>query len=712
MAKIPSAPPLPFHYSSSQPKSSYSAPQIKSGSKTPDNGRMSSLEKKKDATNIVNFSGLGRGVWTSKLPPSAIVSQEYKSGGTFHVRDAALNEICLFVPSSSKQETENDKAIEKAARGEDAPILKQDMEERNIRMDAAVAALSRYSKGYIKDIHTDIVKKLKQANPSQSQEKITLHLVRSRRAEYTEDMTINFLSMAMQSELTDALTAQEAERQKGGGDLPKIEFEDIKTCIELHRFEHSDDPFDHFGQQGCFDTSEIRKGDHVVIVDDHAKEGGNTLSMAAALKEAGAIPISAAALTITKASFTTDPSNPQLTLSEETSKLLHKTFPSLGKGKSVVEKQLEKHGMSFETLTNQEAMMLIEQAKNLTSDTIVGKLKKSLEKRKVVDPIPIEEKHIDDWDDFLRPRKPNNFKFMHNTLAICAPTHPLIQKIAVVTEKIRNDKTHEYKEGMPKLCMKMDAFWAYAVEKDFGSAQMVRDLVDNMSGIDPELAKELDKAGKKEKEKIVNMLTSEFNRQYKQTIQPSVDESNIARHNNRQQTIKLPYEGDDAPKLELGEGIEEFLMKNRTPNKKIGVITNSEDSDIAHEINKMGIAHLFDWRAGVKEGPVVTADGIEKIGRLLSKPDQTRLKEMLRQFPGALNATLILGGDQVKDITQGRNLPEEEHGGSIIGIISNPAHQKMVDSVTSTLRITDKKGNTVDFPVYGMRSMVDVDSIG
>jgi hypothetical protein len=587
---------------------------------------------------------VGSGARNNFLPQAAVsaiyVSDETASE-SYHRRDPELNKLPVFFSSFEETEVFGEQGhllgtIERTAKGEaisetakhstparsktgekDPPLSTQDKQEREIRAQAATAIFDRYSGKYAEKLHNHVLGELRELIKSgkmdPSLNKITVNIVRPEREMYLDDFKIDFLSLMAQTELTEILNGIEARRLKNGTkdnhtDLPKIEFKDLKNCISLHRTDNSSTSrLGNIAEDGYFDASQIEEDDIAIITDDRTTSGGTILSMAAALKGAGAHVLGAAVPAAHPLCF-------QLGLSQDAARLLDSTVQSWDK-KGAVKAQLAKIGKSFDTLTNQEALTLIAyavdpeneealeqfrevedrlnvqaqlkkagiplerltdqdinnlidkarkpgdlealklakstedkldtlkadlkihgellgdqgiqgvldkegsldgilQQKQWTPAQVVQELEKVRASRKIVEPVPINEVHISDWDAYLRERKNLNYKLFYNTLAVCSDERfgtyrPLIKKIFEVADSMRKKleatpaEEREHRDDMPEVFREMGDFYDFAMQDDFGCRKMVTDLVDNLSGADDAFkdvfSSEMSEAEKKEK---------------------------------------------------------------------------------------------------------------------------------------------------------------------------------------------------------------------
>jgi hypothetical protein len=744
----------------------------------------------------------------SSFLPKNVTSPTYVSldeaRAQYHVRDPELNNIPLFssryeepeshaidaLPAEEQEQKKGFHAVKMIAKGAEfvhretgesifsnpavgatnPPLSMQDKQERELRAKAGTIVLSQYSGKFIKDLYDNVLKQLKGSGLSDSQEKITVHLVRPVRARRLDDYVINFLSLTTQSELKDALNAEEVRRQKSKtgeespGDLPEIEFSDFKNCIELHRTEDSASPLGRIAQQGYFDTSEIGENDKVVIVDDYAS-GSTFLPMATALEQAGAHVLAAAALDAHPYLASAAP-DASFALSKDVRNLLDDTFPA--RHKRCLETQLKKMGMSFDTLTNHEAMTLIacatdpgnEQAlenfrtvertltrteeesspleavlqqKRLSPNQMVAELENVRSARKTVESVPIEEKHIFDYDDCVRERKRLNYQLFDNALAICKHSEhgtnfPLIGEIFDTLRAVQelsethqgqtdelkgNQESEERQLGngrsqiairkretqrlltrqdremrvlcgvqdgaphvMPKICMSMKAFAEYSMENDFGCLKMVDDLIDHLSGMDPSLGQRISGNGSTGNQMETSMqeqgIRNILKAEFARQYKQLIQSPQPENRISRLEEAGAPYPG---VKLEFMKGAEALLDQLMRPNTRVYLNSNSEHTDIRKElhsllVNGLPLMEFFDGFSGVQEGHIFNENGeIVKIGRLNEKDDPTRSKELLERDPGGHDAPLISWGDRGKDITQIENIP---HDGEKEGRLVHP----------------------------------------
>ena len=653
-----------------------------------------------------------------QLPASARSSAPIDDDVKFHVRDPALNQLPLFF-SAFDTEIASAETLKTLPRHEqdfhavrmigkrfidtktgnsfypDATIGKanptlplQNRPVREIRSQAATATFDRYKGTYIRDLYQFLVKKLGVPPSTSNGEPTvhTVHLVRPGRGIYANDTTINFLSLATQAQLTDTLNTLEATQAKAEKRKLQIEFCDIKQGIVVSRTARSNaSPIGRLVQQGYFDTSEIKPGDNIVIADDHTQAGATILVMAAALKQAGAQVLAAVTPTV-------HPFCAQLGLSDNVKQLLDATLKKWDENNSV-RAQFLKFGMPLETLTNHEAMIVIAYATDpndpaavsafqqleatlmegrhvlqgesdslapilrqtpFSPDEVVKELvRECAQSRTLVMPTPIEDVHVVDWDDFLRDEKGMNYQLMHNALAVAASeyasTHPLIQEIAVAVADARG---HEHDEGVPKLCLSPAQFSAFAhAHPAFIKRDMVTDLIANLAPVNSSLAEKLQAASAMEVETISNILQAGFGRQY----------ARLVGGRTWPHKSSVPY---PEVTLTLMPGAQAFLDQHRNASERIVLLSNRRNAELQQEINQMGMAHYFDVAAGVSE---VTLG--EEVVCVSKKPDPARLREALKQLPGASGARITLWGDRPGDIHQANNVA---HQGAIRGVLVNP----------------------------------------
>ncbi|MBC7500897.1 MAG: HAD hydrolase-like protein [Herminiimonas sp.] len=664
-----------------------------------------------------------------QLPDSARSRLVAAPSATMHRRHPGLNQIPLFYAAFETEIASAD-ALEELSQSEkdfhairmvgkrfidtrtgtslftDTPVGKSNPElplqnslVRDIRGEAATATFDRYGQQYVKDLYASVCTSL--AASGSATEKTTVHLVRPGRSIYAHDSTVNFLSLVTQAELTSALNQEAALHAKQEKREATIEFSGVKQAIVISRTARSNaSPIGRLVQQGYFDMSEIKPGDKIIIADDHTQAGSTLLTMAAALEEAGAQVLAAV-------TPTTHPFCAQLSMSESVRTLLHQTLQCWDtEGK--VQGQLAVMGMSPETLTDHEAMILIAYATDPTNPTAMAAfrhveselndghgvmegeadslkpilnstplnpdqivqemLHESATTRKLVAPTPIEDVHVLDWDDFLRDEKGMNYQLMHNALAVSAhryqQTHPLLRDLADAVSAARGKP---YDESMPKLSMGVDDYARFAIANpDFVKRDMVDDLLKKAAGIDTALARALHDAGAAEVGKLRNILNAEFRRQYKKLVAPSVDRTLLRQYPapTSQAAPALPFPD---VRLQLMPGARAFLDKHRVASARLVLISNRQDGDMQNEINKLRIAHYFDSTSGV---PNLTDR--EEIQRAFSKPNPGRLQEALQKLPGASHARLTLWGDTPKDILQADGIA---HQGEIHGVLVNPARE-------------------------------------
>ncbi len=565
-----------------------------------------------------------------------------------------------------------------------SPLLTdQGMQTRLIRGEAATATVDHYTnintnKGhYINNLYAHVKNQL---DPKFLEFGGKIHLVRPTRDHYSSDATLNFFTFCTQTELCSTLNHLEATSAKQEK-RPAIVFTDNKTCIGLSRTARTEaTPIGRLVQQAYFTTDDIDKHDKVVIVDDHVQAGGSVLAMASALKDAEANILGVACLTThpyCKSGFNLDER-----VSKQLDEVMQKWDP-----KGIVLKSLQNFGLHPSALTNAEAMILIAYAtdptvdknqvnsidkfmalenyliqgtkvmegehdslapimnqKPLNPEIIVEDIVKcSTETRKAITPTPIKDLKVLDWDCLLVNEKTMNYQLLVNALFSAADSykdeHPEIQSIADAVKPHIGGEL--YQDGMPKICMGQDKFASYGIKyPSFFKKDVPIDLVENLHTIAPHINLTSD-----QKNAVVSILQKEFKRQYKQFLRQGTPEY----IQPKKPKIDLPF---NDIKIEFMPGAEDFLKQNRQPGSLLVLISNKGDNDLHHEVNKLGIAHMFDHISGVSSQTIG-----DKVKNMYSKPLSTRLSDVLEHFSlHNANIPISLYGDQSQDILQAASL--------------------------------------------------------
>ncbi len=613
------------------------------------------------------------------------------------------------------------------------PLHAQDKKTREHRVEAATSTISNFSGEYIARLYDHVTRDLDVKQPA------TFHVIRPTRHPLAEDSTVNFLSAATQTEVTSSLNS--LAKRNGHA----IQFSDQKNMYVLSRTARSTaSPIGRLVQQGYLDTSELKKGDRIIIADDHTQAGGTLLAMAAAANEAGAKVVAAA-------TPTTHPFCKTLVMSDNVKADLDKTFNTWDKdGK--VRNQLAEYGMPIETLTNFDAMIIIAYTtdpenpqavksfhqlendlfgsnrvlegkgdslipilnqKPLTPDEVVKEMVDECAKnRHVTSPIAPTNIHIFDWDDTLRDEKGMNYQLMHNSLTIAAhkygQKHPLLVNLANAVETNRGN----YLEGMPLLCMNREEYAKHTIQHDMLKKDMVTDLLSKMGALDPTLKTQYDEIGFKSRqnfgspqenltsrdlmkmranqsqeklltqENIVNILYNEFSRQYQLMIRPEVNSELVHKDG-----INVPFPN---VKPELMAGAQELLDQVRNPANAVFLISNKGDRYVKNELSKLGLEHYFDAISGTPERTITDKDGKTKVKRIDSKPSPAQLQNALtnrHDLDGV--ETVNSWGDTSKDITQILMAIKEGllHVPEKFGVIVNPSAQiqdKTIEAVKNS----------------------------
>ncbi|MFN7836032.1 MAG: HAD hydrolase-like protein [Burkholderiaceae bacterium] len=598
-------------------------------------------------------------------------------------------------------------------------VQMQELPVREIRAQAATATIDRYAGEYIRDLYDHLIKNADLSGSKES--RVTIYLIRPGRDMYAEDCTINFLSLAAQREVTESLN--EMAKQDGKSDL--VRFSDNKNISVLTRTSRSNaSPIGRLAQQGYMDTSEIKQGDQIVIVDDHTQAGSTILAMTAALTEAGATVLAAV-------TPTTHPFCAQLSLSPNVEALLHETLKTWDT-EGEVQAQLAEFGMPIDTLTNQEAMIIIACAtdpenhiakqkfldleselygsnrvlegesdslkpvfdqKPITPTEFVNEMHiQSATFRYVIASTPIEQAYVLDWDNFLMDEKGVNYQLMHNALVIAAhkynENYPLLADLANAVAEHRGN----YTEGMPMLCMSQEQFTKTTIENEkILKKDMVTDLLEKMVSLNPELKTQFEilatTIGTSTKKSIQNILYQEFSRQYQKMIRPALDENLTIK-----ETAKVPFP-DVTPTLM--PGAQKILERIRKAYNFVALISNKGDGNLQKEVNKIGLMHYFDLVSGAPELTQTDKSGNTTVKRRLSKPDTTRLEQILSEHHNLSNVNWTFGGDTTKDIIQAMPLIRQGKipADKVRGLLVNPGRaiqEKTVQAIAEDATLTTK----------------------
>ncbi|MES2830641.1 MAG: HAD hydrolase-like protein [Pseudomonadota bacterium] len=576
---------------------------------------------------------------------------------------------------------------------------------RSIRGEAATATIDDYlsvtadAGHFIRKLHTHVIEQLEPKFLATGGE---IHLVRPTRDHYAYDATLNFFAFCTQTELAASLNAHELAAAKSENRTP-ITFTDYKSCVGLSRTARTEaTPIGRLVQQPYFTTDDIAPGDKVVIADDHAQAGGCLLTMASALKEAGAQLLGA--ITLTAHPYCTN-----LVLNKQVSAHLHKVLGEWDPQGKVL-RTLSAMGLPPDTLTNAEAMILIAYAtdpyatagaaasianfrtieQHLTLgakvmegehdslDPILLQVPKSPEEiieelqttaaqtRMMVDPNPVTRVEVLDWDCLIVNEKLSNYQLMANAVFIAADNHatahPVIGQIADAIKPYLGGQG--YRAGMPLLCMGKEAFASHAIANpSLWKSHVPVDLIDKLSTIAPHIS-----LSGTEKKQVINILQTEFRRQYKEFTRPDIPAELAEKKMAKQAAsdVELPFKN---VALEFMPGAQVFLEQQRTPDARLILISNKGDNDLHNEVNKLGIAHFFDVISGV---PQVTVD--DAVVHLDKKPAPQRLQKAIQELSlGHRNVPMRLWGDQQQDVTQAATLLASGVSDRITGTIVNPA---------------------------------------
>lgn len=699
-------------------------------------------------SQINHYRNLAPGIKEALLPKlaeHALSTSIPEAKSSYHRRDPSLNNVPFFfaayetevpklddikkMPEEAQdfykvrhlckngRDLFTDEPIEGANQSGTSPkLMDQGWVTRALRGESATATVAKYGGEYIKNLHAQVI-----ASLDLSRTDNTVHVVRPSRASYCSDYTLNVLTFATQTELACTLNDIEAKAAKEAG-RPPVKFSDHKSFYSLTRASRTEtSPIGRLVQQPYFVTSELNAGDKMIIADDHVQAGGSILTMLAAAKEANIDVLGVATLT-------THPFCTQFSLSNDVKALLEKTMEKWDKD-GLVGETLSEMGMPLHTLTNHEAMILIAYAtapkdedalaafstveKRLLSDSasvmegehdslkpgemlhtpeeIVAELKRfASASRKFIEDTPITDVHVLDWDDCLRDEKGMNYQLIHNALAIVANeykhAYPQLQKIA---DAVFQQSHHgEYREGMPKLCMTQEQFSTYTIaHPEFSKRDFVSDLINGMPALEANI-----EISKDQRDKMFNIIYTEFMRQYQQLIRP------VPSLRNGGKDVKLPYPD---VKLTLMPGAEGLLDKIRNANTRTILISNRGHKDLEKEVNKLQMVHYFDWISGA---PEVTIPKTGQTGEAQQEPsteahpDTTAVQRMhrkpsshhLRQafdhlsIPSGVNVTLW--GDTPKDVTQALGMKSILENSNVHGNVINPGLHEEVEAARQEVK--------------------------
>ncbi len=302
----------------------------------------------------------------------------------------------------------------------------------------------------------------------------------------------------------------------------------------------------------------------------------------------------------------------------------------------------------------------------------------------MVDPTPVENISVLDWDCLIVNEKKSNYQLMANAVFIAAEnhasTHPVLGRIADALTPYLDGKN--YQEGMPLLCMGKEAFASHGIANpSVWKSHIPEDLMAKLPSIAPDIEVTLQERGQ-----LVNILRTEFRRQYKALTRPAVPAEVVARETalRASSNVDLPFKN---VALEFMPGAEAFLEKQRTPDARLILISNKGDNDLHNEVNKLGIAHFFDIISGVKKDTVG-----ENIIDKDKKPSSHRLQQALTDLSlDHRDIPIHLWGDQRQDVTQAAQLAVTGKHELITGTVVNPAtdatgQPALIDGVPVTYR--------------------------
>lgn len=432
--------------------------------------------------------------------------------------------------------------------GKASPTLQmQELPIREIRSEAATATIDRYSGKYIYNLYQhifnlnkDLIETLKTTDKDKLP--LTVHVIRPGRDKYARDCSTNFLTVATHTEVTDSLNF--LAKLYGKSDL--IHFSDRKQLTGIGRSSRTiAGPIGRMVLQGYYNTSEIKKGDQVVIVDDHCQAGGTILGMSAAVKEAGGKVIAAVSPTAhplgihAKGPYTAD-----FSMSPKVKQLLDKTLEQWDPEGQVQEK-LNKYGIPVSTLTNHEAMIIIAYAtdpsdglamrkfedleaslhqggkhvlegesdslkpilnqKPLSAKEVAMKMEMEVSTmRKTTKPMRTKEVHVFDYDDCLTNEQGVIYQLMHNAIQVAAQkygTHSNADKKYPFLDHLAETMKHkmgQYQDGMPLLCMDQEQYAHTIIQSNMQKnkvskkATTVNDLLNKLNALDPKLQAEFE----------------------------------------------------------------------------------------------------------------------------------------------------------------------------------------------------------------------------
>lgn len=458
-----------------------------------------------------------------------------------------------------------------AISGKGNPTLQsQSLGMRLLRGEAGTATMDKYSGKYIQNLYEDLTKGI--APNKHPKRPTTIYMIRPGRSPKAEDCTVNFLSEAAQCQITVDLN--DLARRRGQTNL--IRFVDDKNLYVVSRTARSNaSPIGRLVQQGYYDTSEIKRGDRVVIVDDHSQSGSTILSMSAAVQEAGGKVLAAIMPTV-------HPYSRSLGMHPAVRQELLNVLKGWD-AQGLVQQKLADYGMPVSTLTNHEAMIVIAYAidpMNATavqrfhqlesmlnggakvlegeSDSLQPVLAKkpaspaevakmmdvdNINSRKVIKHVPVKSVHVLDNDDFLIDEKKMNYKLFHNALA--ALKHEARKRtgkeyrfIEHLATKMREQRG-QYQAGMPELCMTGPQFSETNIPKNetYLKKDMILDMLSHLQALDPQLAQEYEElAAVSQRTPAAAVLQAKWNQILNRINRGSVSSQAIL-PNNRQSLV-------------------------------------------------------------------------------------------------------------------------------------------------------------------------------
>ncbi|WP_244667877.1 type III secretion system effector protein XopC [Xanthomonas sp. D-99] len=538
----------------------------------------------------------------------------------------------------------------KLGRLKTSPLLStQSQGTRAIRAFAATATIDKSRGEYVARLHRHVVEAL-------GDEGGVVHLLRPTRDHYAEDSTLNFFTFCEQTELASSLNSLEASSAKEKGRKP-IVFTDHKSLVGLSRTSRTEaSPIGRLVQQPYFVTSDLKRGDKVVITDDHIQAGGSMLAMEAAAKEAGVDVLALATLSA-------HPFSPQLTMSSEVSAFLDETLAAWDPQAKVTER-LAAIGMPREKLTNSEAMILIAYAIDPASDSAISRFESiqnnlferahlhnvgidpdapdTLEKmqklrsmqemagtdsaRHFIDDAKVLEGEHDSLIPILKmkPASPDEIVKELDQVSLASRSSIQASEVKQVVvldwdDCLRDEKGLNYK--LMHNALAIAAREHASTLPELGDAVAVLHSKLNDAGPVDDEAPLLMKNQKDFSSYLMgrpSIYKRHIIEDFVRKMLPGISEHKAASINNavysnfvreykrlvKPEISKKNYSRDvPFPDIELSllPGAKEILEKSRNANSRVILISNRGHGDLENEINHLGMMHYFDVVSGAEE---------------------------------------------------------------------------------------------------------------